>query len=335
MSTTSERLKTILGGGKKALPILTFPAATAMGITVKEMLLSADRQAAAMAKIAAETPSAAAVSFMDLSVEAECFGAKVHFSDEEIPTIVGQLVSDEASADALAIPAVGSGRSGICLEAIALAKKQITDRPVFAGMIGPFSLAARLFDVSEIMMACFDEPEVVHTVLKKATEFLTAYAKAFRAAGADGILLAEPVAGLLSPAMAEEFSSPYVKEIVDAAQEETFPILYHNCGNNVIGMMDSLLSIGAAGYHFGNAIDMRTVLEKVPADVLVMGNVDPAGQFRMGTPDSIRQATLDLLHKVGNAPNFILSSGCDVPPGTPWDNIRAFYAALGEYQHEC
>ena len=48
----------------------------------------------------------------------------------------------------------------------------ITDRPVFAGMLGPFSLAARLLDVTEIMIDCYDDPDTVHTVLKKATEFL-------------------------------------------------------------------------------------------------------------------------------------------------------------------
>ena len=42
-------------------------------------------------------------------------------------------------------------RTGIYLDAIAEAKKLITDRPVFAGVIGPFSLAGRLVDVTEAM----------------------------------------------------------------------------------------------------------------------------------------------------------------------------------------
>ena len=54
--------------------------------------------------------------------------------------------------------------------------------------------------MTEIMILCYEEPELVETVLEKATEFLVAYAKAFKEAGANGICLAEPAAGLLSPA---------------------------------------------------------------------------------------------------------------------------------------
>ena len=84
----------------------------------------------------------------------------------------------------------------------------ILDRPVFAGVIGPFSLAARLLDVTEIMVDCYDEPDMVHIVLDKAAEFLTEYCLAYKAAGANGVVVAEPVAGLLSPSLAEEFARP-------------------------------------------------------------------------------------------------------------------------------
>ena len=75
----------------------------------------------------------------------------------------------------------------------------ITDRPVLAGIIGPYSLAGRLLDMTEIMILCYEEPEMVESVLEKATEFLIEYAKAFKEAGANGVCMAEPAAGLLSP----------------------------------------------------------------------------------------------------------------------------------------
>jgi uroporphyrinogen decarboxylase len=172
----------------------------------------------------------------------------------------------------------------------------------------------------------------VHVVLEKSTEFLIEYAKAYKSAGAAGIVMAEPVSGLLSPALEEEFSSPYVKKIVDAVQDDSFSVIYHNCGDNVPKMLDSILSTGAAAYHFGNSVDMEEdIIKKVPADVLVMGNVDPAGVLRMGTPEKVREVTLSLLEKCSKYPNFLLSSGCDIPPMTPWENIKAFFAAFDEY----
>jgi uroporphyrinogen decarboxylase len=62
-----------------------------------------------------------------------------------------------------------------------------------------------------------------------------------------------------------------------------------------------------------------------------MGNIDPAGVLRMGTPEKVREETLALLDRCAKYPNFVLSSGCDMPPMTPWENIDAFFGAVKEY----
>lgn len=316
---------------KKALPILSFPAVQLMGITVRELISSADAQAKGMELVAQRTDAAASVSLMDLSVEAECFGAEIRVSDEEVPTVVGSIVSDEDEAKALAVPPVGAGRTGLYIEAIRKASQTITDRPVLAGAIGPFSLAARLMDVTDAMIYCYDEPDMVHILLEKATRFITSYCQAFKEAGANGVVIAEPVAGLLSPALEAEFSGPYVKQIVDAVQDDSFLVVYHNCGNAVIRQIDSILSTGASAYHFGNAINMADMMPHIPADVVAMGNVDPAGEFRNGTPESIRAATRKVLEECSQYPNFVISSGCDIPPLSRWENIDAFFAAVAEF----
>ncbi len=317
---------------KKPLPILSFPSVSLLGVTVRELISDSALQAKGMKAIADRTDAAAAVSFMDLSVEAECFGAAVIVSDDEVPTVQGRIVHNAEEAEALAVPPVGSGRTQIYIDAIEKACKDITDRPVLAGIIGPFSLAARLFDVSEIMIDCYDDPDMVHTVLEKVTAFLTEYAKAYKNAGANGIVMAEPVAGLLSPSLEEEFSSPYIKKIVDAVQDGNFIVIYHNCGDNVPKMLDSIMTTGCMAYHFGNAVDMeKDIIPNVPSDTVVMGNVDPAGVLRMGTPDKVRKETLGLLERCAKYPGFVLSSGCDIPPMTPWTNIDAFFAASNEF----
>lgn len=319
---------------KKAMPILSFPAVQLLGVSVKELISDSCRQAQGMRLVAQRTDAAAAVSLMDLSVEAECFGSEIRVSDREVPTVVGRIVEDEEGARALKVPEVGSARSGLYVDAIKKAVELITDRPVFAGAIGPFSLAARLLDVTEIMMECYDDPEMVHLVLEKATAFLIEYCKAYKEAGANGIVLAEPVTGLLSPALAKEFSGPYVKRLVEAVQDDYFIVIYHNCGNNTIQMVDSILETGSAAYHFGNAIDMAQMLHHIPAGTVAMGNVDPAGEFYHGTPESIRAATLQVMEKCCPCPNFVISSGCDIPPMSKWENIDAFFAAVKEYYGE-
>ena len=313
---------------KKAFPVLSFPSVSLLGCTVAELIADPERIAEGMVRVAERCDTAAAVSMMDLSVEAEAFGSKIHISDDEVPTVVGAIAGTPELAEALAVPEVGAGRTGRYVEAIRLAAERITDRPVFAGVIGPFSLAGRLIDVSEIMINCYDEPEMVHCVMRKATDFLIEYIRAYRAAGAHGVMMAEPLTGLLSPALAEEFSEPYVREIVEAVQDDGFLLIYHNCGNNTVRMLPSILRVGAAAYHFGNAVSMEDVLAGVPEDTVVMGNLDPAALFRNGTPEEVRRETKALLDACGGKRNFIPSSGCDIPPASRWENIDAFFEAV-------
>ena len=315
---------------KRGLPILSFPATSKMGVSVGELVKDSELQARAMATVASSTDTLAAISLMDLSVEAEAFGAEVRFADDEVPVVLGQLVCDEEGAKELRVPALDEGRAAMCAEGIRLAKERITDKPLIAGMIGPYSLAGRLMDVTEIMYLCFDEPDTVHIVLQKATEYLIAYGRSFKEAGADGIMMAEPLAGILNPTLAEEFSEPYVKRIIEALQDESFAVIYHNCGNAVMGMLDGIFSLGAAAYHFGNAVDIAEILEKAPADIICMGNIDPVAQFTEGTPESMTEAVKELMAKCGGYKNFIPSSGCDIPARAKWENIDAFFAALGE-----
>lgn len=315
---------------KKPLPLLSFPCVGLLGVTVEQLIMCAELQAKGMKLVAERVPAAASVSLMDLSVEAEAFGASIHMSAGEVPTVVGTLIAEEAEAEGLEVPAVGAGRTGLCVETIRRAAREITRRPVLAGIIGPYSLAGRLMDVSEVMIHCYEKPEMVHTVLEKCTAFLMEYCRAFRQAGADGVVMAEPLAGLLSPALAREFSHPYVKRIIDTVQTDDFCIIYHNCGNNVPLMAGDIYAMGALGYHFGDAINMMDVLPQAPQDALVMGNVSPAAQFQGGSPESMTRAVKDLLKTCGQYPNFVISSGCDIPPQSPWENIDAFFrAALG------
>ena len=315
---------------KKALPILSFPAVQLMDISVKELIADSEKQAQGMKMVADRIDAAAAVSLMDLSVEAECFGSNIVVSDDEVPTVIGAIITDMDEAESLQVPEVGAARTGLYVEAIRQAAELITDRPVFAGVVGPFSLAGRLLDVSEVMILCYDDPDMVNCVMEKTTEFLINYINAYKAAGANGVVMAEPLTGMLSPALAEEFSAPYVKKIVDAVQDDDFIVIYHNCGDNVLRMVDSIVSCGAAGYHFGNAIRLADMLPHIPADCLVMGNVDPAGEICNGTPLSVKAATRKVLDECGHAPNFCISTGCDVPPMSPWSNIDAFFEAVAE-----
>ncbi len=320
---------------KKAMPILSFPAVQYLYVTVRELVADSNHQAIGMRLIADNFDMLAAPSYMDLSVEAEAFGAYTVFKADEVPTIIGTLLTNEADVEALKIPQIGDGRTGENVETIRKAQMLINDRPVFAQCIGPFSLAGRLMNVNDVMLHIYEEPEMVHKVLRKATDFIIAYASALKSAGADGIIMSEPLAGLLSPNLVDEFSTVYVREIVETVQDKHCIFVYHNCGGAVPHLMDSIMNTGCYAYHFGDSVDMRAMLEKTPRNYLVMGNISPANVFNKKSVEQMRLETLKLLTQCGGFNNFVISSGCDLSPDVDLDNVKMFFqTAEGFYYRQ-
>lgn len=316
-----------------AIPIMTHPGIELLGKSVKEAVTDGNIHFEAIQKLNDIYPSAACTVIMDLTVEAEAFGAEIIFPEDEIPSVVNRLVSDRESVDKLAIPTLSAARIPQYLLANRLASEQITDKPIFAGCIGPCSLAGRLYDMSEFMMACYCDPETAKALLEKCTAFLINYCKALKEQGVDGVVIAEPAAGLLSGEGCQEFSSDYVRQIVESVQDDNFIVVLHNCGNKG-QCTEAMVNSGAAALHFGNVIDMNETLQQCPSDILVMGNLDPVGLFKDASSETVEQTTLALLSKTESYPNFILSSGCDIPPHTPHANIKAFYKALDQFNSQ-
>jgi uroporphyrinogen decarboxylase len=210
-----EWINNMYNGSERAImPLITYPGTQLVQKRVIDIVKDGRAQYECIQAICSAFKSAAAVMVMDLSVEAEAFGSPVQFSEIETPVVSGHIVNDIDEINNLAVPQVGEARTGEYIKAAELASKNIKDRPVLGGTIGPYSLAGRLFGMSEIMVASMLEPDTVHALLTKTTAFLINYVLAFKEAGADGIIMAEPAAGLLSPAQCQEFSSDYVKNCI-------------------------------------------------------------------------------------------------------------------------
>lgn len=333
VNKVKSKVQKLLDNKAKTVPILSFPSTTLLGIGVNELVIDSDTQAKAMLAIKERCNIGASLNMMDLSVEAEAFGAEIRFAEDEIPTVENGILDDITKAENIMVPEIGAGRTSVYIDGIKKAKALITDIPVFCGVIGPYSLAGRLFDMTELMMECYDSPDEVAVLLAKVTEFLINYLKAFKKAGADGVIMAEPAAGLLSPSLAEEFSMPYVKKIIDEVSDESFIVCYHNCGNSASDMFDMIAELGADIVHLGNAVDIKKALDELPSDIVVMGNLDPL-ILKNGTAVDVKSELERIFAECADYDNFMISSGCDIPADSKWENIDAYFEKVSELYAE-
>lgn len=310
-----------------ALPISTYPGLALAGATVRDVVNDPQVQVKIQAALRDRYQTPFVLSAMDLSAEAEAFGCALHLADNEIPSVTGRLVTNLEEARQLRVPKPGAGRTWVYLEAVRRLAALPGKPMVFAGCIGPFSLAARLVGVSEAMELTLADPELMHLLLAKSTEFLSAYAGEFRRAGANGLIIAEPAAGLLSPRSLSVFSSAYLRRLGETLAGDGFSIVLHNCAARM-AHLPAILETGFKAFHFGAPMDLPTALGKVDPSVLLCGNLDPSGVFCGQPPEEVKSRVTQLLRSTAGHRNFVLSSGCDVPPNAPLANLDAFYEAL-------
>jgi uroporphyrinogen decarboxylase len=323
------RFRTLIESSDRrvAFPIATYPALALSGRSITEMVTRADVQSSAQLALQRELGTAVLLTCMDLSVEAEIFGSAVRYSDGEIPSVIGRIVQTPDEVANLPHPAPGQGRTEVYLDTVRRLREASEGRPVMAGMIGPLSLAGRLYGVGECLLATVTEPETVTALVERATEFLLAYARAFKAAGADGVIIAEPTAGLLSPDALATYSSVYLQRIIRDVEDATFEVVLHNCGARA-NHLESIAASGATLYHFGAPMDIVAALERLSDHAVVCGNLDPAAVFVQSDPHEIRTQTVELLDRTRRFQRFVPSSGCDIPSTISLSHLQAFMDAV-------
>lgn len=92
---------------KKAMPLMAYPGLNILGKTVSDLVTNGEVQYGCIKALADKYPSLAGSTLvMALYVEAEAFGSKVHYGQNEIPTVSGRLIDSFSALDKLKIPEV-------------------------------------------------------------------------------------------------------------------------------------------------------------------------------------------------------------------------------------
>ncbi|MHB0998835.1 MAG: uroporphyrinogen decarboxylase family protein [Armatimonadota bacterium] len=309
-------------------PLAGFPGIVLTNSTVADNLHNGSLQAETLIALHKAVDFDIVFPMMDLTVESEALGAAINWSIDELPAVTGIKVASMEDAEALVVPEIGDGnRLNVFVETCTGLKQAFPDKPVWAYVLGPFSIAGRLMGMTEIAIGTKLEPEVVHTVLQKCNDLLKKYIKALLDTGVDGLMVLEPASGMLREDDANEFSNNYIKELIDLIKAEGKTPSLHNCGR-IEHLVESLCATGIEALHVGSVTDPLSVYPRIPEDVVLMGNLDPTEIFLRGTPEEVREATISLSNRMADCPRFIISSGCDLPPGVSIENLKAFESAV-------
>jgi uroporphyrinogen-III decarboxylase len=76
-------------------------------------------------------------------------------------------------------------------------------------------------------------------------------------------------------------------------------------------------------------VDMGKAAREFGERVSFLGNFDPVAVMLQGSPEDVYHATIECMKAGG--PRSISGAGCEIPDGTPAENLRAQSRALRDF----
>jgi uroporphyrinogen decarboxylase len=312
------------------VPLMGFPGLTMTGSTIKLAQQNYGEHYRVIDALIERFSPDAAFPLMDLAVEANAVGTYTLFPTNDSATVLREPFVLERLRARRSINIAFDTRLQGYVETVKLMSIGAPSEVLRGAYVaGPYSLAALIMGADDAAMATVLSPEVLTELCEFATEIIQEYTRMLIAAGAQIICILEPSAVMLGPEQFERFSTEYVRHINDSCRFTNVATVYHTCGNTM-HLIDRMVSAHVNVISLDSAdagVDLPAVAERVPEDVIVMGNINPATTMLSGKPDEIRDCVESLCRSMDRFPNFILSTGCDLPQETPLENIRAFMEA--------
>jgi len=262
--------------------------------------------------------------------EAADFGLAVEFPEDGLPISKVPLLEDPSDLSQLKIPDPHtSPRMSDRLEAIRSLREQVGgEAPIMGWVEGALAEAVDLRGMMNLMIDLTERPQWVEELLAICSHVAVNFARAQVEAGADIIGLGDAAASQISPVFYSQFALPYEQEIFAAVKSAGSLSRLHICGNTthiLAGMVES----GADIIDLDWMVDMGAASDQFGDQVAFCGNFDPVAILLQGTPENVYQATIEALDQ-GGARSFS-AAGCEVPDGTPHENLHAQTQALRDY----
>ncbi|MBZ9652293.1 uroporphyrinogen decarboxylase [Psychroflexus montanilacus] len=273
----------------------------------------------------------AAILFSDILVVPQAMNIEVEMRPGVGPWLP-KPIRDRKTLDQVIVPDVYE-ELGYVYEAIKMTKQELNDEVPLIGFAGsPWTIfcycvqgqGSKNFDKAKEF--CFTEPEMAHELLQKITDTTIAYLKGKVEAGVDAVQVFDSWGGMLSPVDYQEFSWPYIQQIIDALKEDIPVIAF---GKGCWFALDVMAKSGATALGVDWTCSPRNARYLTGGNITLQGNFDPSRLF--SPPKDIKRMVHQMIDEFGKD-RYIVNLGHGILPNIPVENAKAFVEAVKEYK---
>ena len=280
-------------------------------------------------------PLDAAILFSDILTVPDAMGLGLYFTEGEGPRFE-RPVRTAADIERLAVPDPEDELRYV-MDAVSTIRAALGGRVPLIGFSGsPWTLATYMiegagtknFAHSKAML--FDRPDLLHALLGKVADAVTAYLNAQVARGAQALMIFDTWGGALNPHSYAEFSLAYMTRIVagltrEAEGRRVPVILFTKGGSQWLGAMTET-GCDALGVDW--TLDLEDARHAVAGRVALQGNLDPCVLY--ASPERIRTEVARVLASYGHGTGHVFNLGHGIHPDVKPDHAAALVAAVHE-----
>jgi MtaA/CmuA family methyltransferase len=325
--TSKERLHAALAGERvdraPVTPIFMAWAGNYIGRSYRDYYLDGSVMAASQMAIARDFGVDQVSSISDPWREADAYGMEFDYPPEGVGIPRRHLLEAEEDFDRFKPfdPAKGK-RTADRIEAVRILVREMGATHSVLGWVE--GILAEYVDLRGLEDACIDlieEPERFHRIAAVLLPVAIEFASIQIELGADVIGVGDAAASVIGPELYREHVLPYEQKLFGAFHAQGAKGKLHICGNTNAIVADMAQS-GADILDLDWMVPIASTRAKVGDSVTLCGNFDPTAVVLRGTPEQNAEAARRCVEEGGR--RFILQPGCEVPPGSPRENVAAF-----------
>lgn len=280
-------------------------------------------------------PLDAAILFSDILTIPDAMGLGLYFETGEGPRF-RKSVNSVADVDQLPVVDPAKDLSYVT-NAVSTIRRELNGRVPLIGFSGsPWTLATYMVeggsskDFRRTKAMLYDQPEVMHQLLEKLVESVTAYLNAQIQAGAQAVQIFDSWGGALSHSAYREFSLEPMRRIVAGLMREhegrKVPVILFTKGGGQ--WLEAMADTGADCLGLDWTTHLGNARARVGDKVALQGNMDPAALY--AKPERIRAEVKKILAEYGSGSGHVFNLGHGITPEVDPVHAGAFIDAVHE-----
>jgi MtaA/CmuA family methyltransferase len=259
--------------------------------------------------------------------ETQGYGAKIIYERDMVPYCERHPLEEDPDLEKLPRPnPLEATRMRDRIDAVRTYHERVGGEFSIMGWVeGPAAEAADLRRLDNFFMDLVDDEGYVGALMDVCVDVALEFAKPQVEAGADTIGIGDAAASQISPDVYERIVLPREQRLVRGLKDMGAKVRMHICGN-ITHLLPGLASLGLDVIDVDHMVSLAKVREVLGPKVAVCANLDPVTEIFRGTPAAIREKLERCYREAGNP--FIVNAGCEIPSGTPVENLKALCEPL-------